>query len=247
MKNIKETIIPWLEKRAVLVLLLLTIVLATVNAVFGAPIGTGPISVVGSENGTENQTADSLIAQSGNLTGMNMDSETITDYWAGFYGDITETISLENAAGNVFYNWSQASPSGEVYAARASSVTWAAVNCSSVVRAEAEDTTLSIDSSATDSVNRTFYKGGNHSAFAIGGGTSFTADMCEYRTNAYTDAGSQTTNFDQILLNDSSTTVYATLIENEQAGFDSGNYDFELFVPSTIAGQIYYFFVELGS
>lgn len=235
----------WLEKRAILLLVLLTMVIAVANTAFGAPIGTGPISIVGSENGTENKTADTLTAQAGNVTNINIDSKTITDYWTGFYGDVTGTISLENTAGNVFYNWSLATPSGEVYATRGSSVTWASVNCSPAARAEAEDTAVGMTQTDTDSVNKTFYRGGNHSAFSIGGGTTFTADMCDYRTNAFDATGAQITDFDQIMLNDSTSAVYTTIIQDEQAGFDSGTYDFELLVPSTISGETYYFYVEI--
>jgi len=215
--------------------------------VYAAPSGadltkgsssSGNASVLASQNG-----------ERGNVTQLDMVQVSSTNFWAGFYGTIQGEIILANSAGNRFYNWSDASPTGEVYASRDASVTWASIACvQNPSDVGAEEIALNITTAAIDNITGTFSKV-THTTFTTGGVT-FAADLCNYTTNAYDNTGAQATNWDEILLWDTADTVYAALIVQEQTGFDSGTYDFEILVPvnysATGALTAYSFYLELS-
>ena len=65
-------------------------------------------------------TASSYPAIAGNVTEINIDGFTTTQTWQGYYGNISGSIQLANADNKVMYNWSLASPQGEIYASTTS-------------------------------------------------------------------------------------------------------------------------------
>ena len=48
----------------------------------------------------------SLFAQAGNVTQLDLSGKQVTSHWAGFYGNVSGSMTLEDSTGNVFYNWS---------------------------------------------------------------------------------------------------------------------------------------------
>ncbi|MBU0667265.1 MAG: hypothetical protein ABIC91_02615 [Nanoarchaeota archaeon] len=232
-----------LEKRLMILLVLVTISALVISSVIGAPAGTGTITPTSSSRMTDPANGQ-LTAEAGNVTNFDVSSIRNTNYWAGFYGDVTGTITLETSGGATFYNWSDASPTGEIYASRDNSVTWGSIACASGANVAAEEGTLNILPTASDSMNATFYRVGNHSQFDVGT-ESFTEDECDYRTNAFDSSGAQIVNWDQILLYEGSHLVYSTIINQDTSGFDGSNYDFELLVATNTTIQTYYFYVEI--
>ena len=228
---------------AVIAIMALTIV----GTVFAQPVGTGTLNPTSSTRGTD-ASAGQLDAQGGNVTNVDIDAWSITSKWAGFYGDITGAISLEDGSGNTFYNWSDASPTGEVFATRnPSTPTWGSIACADGTTITAETSALDLGSGA-DNITNTFCETcGNHSAFSVGT-TDFSADQCTYRTNAFNNAGAQTTDWDQVLLTDTNYALYTTIIDQDTLGFDNINHDFQLLVgenSSSTTLTSYYFFVEI--
>ncbi|KHO52959.1 MAG: hypothetical protein QT05_C0012G0007 [archaeon GW2011_AR13] len=73
--------------------------------------------------------AGSHAAIAGNVTEMTVVAFTTTQSWQGYFGNITGTIQLADGSDNVMYNWSLASPEGEIYASVNNSVNWVGTQC----------------------------------------------------------------------------------------------------------------------
>lgn len=211
------------------------------------PVGTGTLSPVSSERGT-NPTAGTLAIEGGNVTNLgDLYSQSITPKWAGFFGNVSGDITLEDASGNVFYNWTTADPDGEIFATRDSSPTWAGIACATSGQVGTEGDELLLDS-GSDNITNTFCEAcGNHSAFGVGA-ESFTDDQCTFRTNAYNSSGSQTENWDNVLLYEGTNIVYTTIMNQNSNGFDGDSWDFHLLVAensSTSVLTTYFFYIEI--
>ena len=92
---------------------------------FAAPQGPGKINRGTPDHrsgaGTDNETGGAIVqTQSGNMTSLGINSTKITLRWQGFYGNVTGTITLDDASNNTLYNWQLASPQGEIYASNGS-------------------------------------------------------------------------------------------------------------------------------
>ncbi|MFC1648277.1 hypothetical protein ACFL1B_02350 [Nanoarchaeota archaeon] len=232
-----------------LYILILAIAVLAAYAI-AQPTGTDALTQQSSSRGNLTQTASSVQAQAGNVSEINIEATAITTAWQGYFGNITGSITLENSAGDVFYNWSGlGSFTGEVYAARTDSVAWATIGCVDAAEMNSETGYLGKSNSDPDSVWGTF-SSKNHPEFLIGTAT-ITANTCN-STNAYVDTGQDSARFYQVLLADGgSNIVYSTLIDQDQTGFNGIAYDFELLVgengnASSSSTTPYYFFIELN-
>jgi len=119
MNNLKIT------TRAVLFLLIITSLASLLSA---EP--TGPYSInesVGETRGTNSPYE--LQADAGNVTALYIDGTTVTKSWQGYYGNISGTIVLDDNGNYSMFDWSLASPQGEIYASNGSSITWAKIKC----------------------------------------------------------------------------------------------------------------------
>jgi hypothetical protein len=105
--------------------LLVVFLSATILAVepFGATVAN--VSSVRSPS----DTAGSTDAMAGNVSEIGITGFSITQAWQGYFGNVSGTIQLADIGDNVMYNWSLASPEGEVYASTNSSITWNFVQC----------------------------------------------------------------------------------------------------------------------
>jgi hypothetical protein len=106
--------------------LLVVILSATVLAVepFGATITNISSVRAPSDNSTNND------AMAGNVSEMGIHGFTITQAWQGYFGNVTGTVMLADSSDNVMYNWSLASPEGEVYAStNGSGIIWNYIQC----------------------------------------------------------------------------------------------------------------------
>lgn len=182
-----------------------------------------------------------------------------TKAWQGYYGNITATITLDDAEGNTFYNWSSANPRGQVYATLGTSITWADVECFDL-GANWNDmhTRYNIATDDGDAVNLT-YTTTDHPTFYVLS-QDFTA-QCP-TSYIFQNGAPQTDNFVNVLLNDpnlvSDSWIYTTLIEDKDAGSNAGRTcfngdecDFQLLVNedghgTNTATTTYYFWVELA-
>jgi len=238
------------RKTTVITAMLMGSLLLAALALADQPTGVNSVTVVKSERANLSQAPQSTQAAAGNVTELSITATAITTGWQGFFGNITGSITLEDASGNVFYNWSGlGSISGEVYASRDNAVTWSTVNCSNSTTISNENAFLGKASSDPDSVTNTF-SATSHPSFLVGT-INITANSCP-STNAFS-GGSQVSNrFYQVLLQDGDgDVIYTTLIDQDQVGFDSKQYDFELLVgengnATSQATTTYYFYIELS-
>jgi hypothetical protein len=215
----------------------------------------------------------SIPAQAGNVTEINIFGYSVTQSWQGYYGNISGSIMLSDANDNVMYNWSLASPEGEIYASRNDSLNWGAIQCFNFTAngGYADDssqrgntsrygmnlsqleTLYNLSSDDVDGVDETFnlFGAATHDLFYT---NSLRFDEGECRsTRIYGDLGNgQNNEFEEVLLYEpfARSVVFTSLLEQNLGGFDNRTHDFEMMVLEDGHGAdtspvSYYFYVEL--
>ncbi|MFC1648272.1 hypothetical protein ACFL1B_02325 [Nanoarchaeota archaeon] len=199
-------------------------------------------------------------AQAGNVTQLGITAQAASKAWAGFYGNITGTITLESSAGNVFYDWYSAEPEGEIYATTASSITWASIKClnwtangGSEPNLTTSETQYGMDENDVDGFDETFNLT-SHPLFYAG---TYTLDDCQ-TTYTYVNSAYQSVYFANVVLTDTTNIIFASIFENDDpqidadvTGFNGLTHDFQLLVAedghteATLASTTYYFWVEI--
>jgi hypothetical protein len=195
-------------------------------------------------------------AIAGNVSELNFDGTTITRTYQGYVGNVTGWITLGDLNNNTLYDWTLASPQGEIYAVRSSTVpTWGLTTCASQAEIQAEDTRLNVNETIDeDSVNRTFVVNGALDQLARFPTSDFThpqfwtanqsigASSCAVAT-LYNNTYQPSSDFKEVLLSDNVNTdpvtgfvIYTTIISHtinpfgDSTGFDGRIYDFEMLV-----------------
>lgn len=239
--------------------------------VFAAPDGPESIERGASErSGTADASGVLQEAEAGNMTSLHINTTKITKRWQGYYGNITGTITLDDADNATMYSWEIATVQGEIYASNGSGVTWANIVCLNFTSNTTEDTAeerynlstinafigLASDTEQADedSVNATFNQtfGDDGASIGIGSVTINNQENCSMVT-LYNNNGYQTTDFQEILLTDNESIVFTAILEQDTTGFQNIPIDFEMMVgvngtSATAATHIknYYFYVELS-
>lgn len=245
---------------SVLVLSILSI------AVLASNYPTAPRTLYILENRTfnpNNYAPKSIEAVAGNISAITIYAIGQTKSWQGYFGNISGTITLDDANNYTFYNWSAAEPRGEIYATLDNSgIGWDSVVCYNFTGAGADWQTIEnyygINMDDVDGVNET-YAYTNHPEFQVG---SRTMSGCP-TTYIYRDDQAQTNDFVNVLLYDPAnpTTgwIYSTIIENKTntssnpvdiSCYDGSLCDFQILVNedghgTDTATTTYYFWVEL--
>jgi hypothetical protein len=237
--------------RIIRIISLFTLTLITCAAAIAAPSGPGTVTTVSSSR-FGSVPGYNLSAIAGNVTELSINGTTITQTWQGYFGNITGKIVLGNANNQTFYDWNLASPRGEIYATRTSSVpSWANVRCANFTNVNSEDAALGVNqANDADSVNRTFLNTTDFTSFYVGSVLINNALGC-YGTRMYNATGvKSSTTFAEVLLHDNTNLIYTALLDQNALGFDNRNHDFEMLVgenghsgDSTVTP--YYFYLEL--
>lgn len=193
----------------------------------------------------------SVTTGGGNISIVNLSASVVNQRWKAFVGNVSGTFSLADARGSVIYDWDVATVTGRVYATRHSSaIAWADIACATTSQLETENVEMSHNDS-NDNVTTTF-SGSTHDQFYVGA-VNIPSDNCS-TLNTYQSNSSQDTVFEEMALIDTTNNymVYATILEQDAAGFDGDTYDFQMIVPekgnagSTVV-TTYYMYVELGN
>ncbi|MGV8150817.1 MAG: hypothetical protein ACP5NV_03765 [Candidatus Woesearchaeota archaeon] len=176
------------------------------------------------------------------------------DYkWKAYVGNITGGLALDDANARTIYDWSLTSITGEIYATRASSVTWANVSCVTDAIVTSEQTAMGMSVGDRDNINRTFNYT-THRSFLVGT-KNITASSCKSTATYVNDAAqviSESADFQEILLRDevSSSLIYSAMIDDNSQSYDgTSTYDFQMIVAENESASIpttYFFYVELG-
>jgi hypothetical protein len=227
------------------------------------PYGVRNINVVTSSrpNLSSYPPANLTDVTAGNVTEVTLYGVSTTKAWAGYYGNITGTITLETSDGYVFYNWTATEPKGEIYASINSSITWANIVCfefdgsNGNFNVDDAEGWFGIPDDAADGINETFTDNTNL-AFQVGT-VQILANTCP-ATNPYENGVPVDGDFENVLLTDQDVLVFTTIIENNEVdnstdinGFDSRPHDFQLLVAENgydgfeDTTTTYYFWAEI--
>jgi len=256
------------SKLFLLSLLLVVFLSATVLAV--EPFG----ATVNQTNSTRAppDAAGNNSAIAGNVTELSVTGFSITQAWQGYFGNVSGTIQLADSSDNIMYNWSLASPEGEIYASTNSSITWSYIQCLnfSADGSYNSDTgnaggtsqfgtnltilenMFGIASDDVDGVNETFILlGSGHNTFYTNN-LEFSGGECR-NTQIFSNSGHGEDNkFEEVLLYEPTTysVVFASLLNEDVFGFDYNPHDFEMLVLENghltdTSTTLYNFWVEL--
>lgn len=211
------------------------------------PVGPDTLNI------TANETKSSSLPQQLNLSGgrlatISINATSQNPRWKGFVGWVTGSFTLADSTNSRIYDWSSTSSSGLVYATRnATTISWPSINCSNSTTLNAENLALNL-TNQNDNLTKTFNMTGNHSAF-IAASISFPANYCP-SLHTYIGNATQYSKFQEMAMYDGASVFYATVLENDEPGFDSNSYDFQMIVPDRgdpgwSSYTPYYMYVEL--
>jgi hypothetical protein len=240
--------------------------------------GTGATGVNVTEINSTSQNPPppgSVDAFAGNITEIAIpQGYGITQAWAGYIGNISGVIQLADGSDNVMYNWTLASPKGEVFASTNNSVVWYNIQCFNFTATgtytdEAGnggttnlygtnltqlETQYGIKSDDIDGVDETFtLKGpGTHNIFYLNY-NQFDEGEC-YNTRILDSSGwGVDDHFEEVLLYEPTTfsVVFASLLNEDLLGFDNRPHDFEMLVLENGHGTdtnttTYYFYAAIS-
>jgi len=250
--NIKNKDINSVFRKTSIIILILVIfslaMFANNNSVLAAPQGA-QITFNETETATTRM-ADSHTAAGGSFTTLVLNVTSQTAKWKAYVGNVTGMMTLDNSNNFTIYNWALTTVQGEVYVSRSSAVNFTEMVCADAGNISAEESALNINSSSDDSITNTFNQS-IHKSFVIGGTGQIDNSTC-YAIATYVNdvaqSSSESADFQEILMSDGSNRVFVTLLEDDQPGFDGGNYDFQIIVPDdpTETSITYYFYAELG-
>jgi len=197
-------------------------------------------------------TERTIDAFAGNVTELTLNTSKRSNRWQGYYGNISGTITLDDARNFTLYSWAgDISPSGEIYAADTPVSNWSGVYCFNMTDNRSGNnctgagsgggsggpdniTCLNISEAqqkfggpltGEESLNATFTS--THDIEIDG--TVFS--NCP-ATQLYTVNESQTINWTEVLLteNNTRTLIFASIINASTNGFNNVSQDFQMIV-----------------
>ena len=251
--------------------LALTVLLSIVVFAEDYPFGAREVNYIQSSRpDVSSYPPGQIEAEAGNVTELSLVGISTTLAWQGYYGNVSGILTLEDASGNVFYNWSAAEPRGEIFASVNNSIVWSNISCfnwtGQTINLSTEEARYGIADTDSDGINETYTNAGLNSDIFIGslnisGNASALGITC-HTTNPFQfgSQGSNLDNFENFLLQDGAgALVFGGVIENNEfnnitdlIGFDNNQHDFQLLVAEDgHQGQEdtttdYFFWLELG-
>jgi hypothetical protein len=227
------------------------LVLATAT-VFAIDIPMGAETLIEGWDGTLNASQLSVStheAYAGNITEINLTGRSQTKRWQGYYGDITGTITLDDAQNWTMYDWYNPEPRGEIFATVDSTAPdWQSIACFNYQGRDDSPNNLTyweiyynMSPNTVDGIDETFNMF-QHPLFSVGAYTIMPNNCSS--TFTYVNSEKQTDKFSEVLLTDSAgQLIFTTIIENDDydpndgtmnntdpIGFDSRAHDFQMLV-----------------
>jgi hypothetical protein len=208
--------------------------------------------------------AATIQALAGNVTQLSITGNTVTQTWQAYYGNVSGTITLDDALNNTIYNWQLASPEGEIYASESPiDFTYDNIFCYDFNMTDAGysafntlaeyEALLGLESDDVDGIDETFTEGTNYNSFYVGSRHIDNSSVTCPTTQMYDQNEQQDpSKFQELLLydNTSNKIIYTAVIEQDVLGFDNQYWDFEMIVGENghdgdTTTTTYYFYVEL--
>jgi hypothetical protein len=250
-------------RQSIVALWLVALALAISGGVYAASMPSSPQTLTPGETSMMdvlNYGPQNITATAGNITAMLLYGISQTKSWQGFYGNVSGTITLDDANNFTFYNWTSVHPRGQVYATLNNSVEWHTVECFNFtgegLNLTGMDMFYNISPNDADNINITFNQT-DHMPFTVG----FRNFSYCPTTYIFQDDQYQQGNFQNVLLwditNNETGWIYATMIENKTPNainrltcYNGQVCDFQLLVNENghwtdIETTQYYFWVEL--
>ena len=215
------------------------------------PQGPDELSIISNE--TKGAVSSKMVNISGGrIATLTLNATIQNPRWKAFVGNVTGKFTLDDASGSTIYDWTLSSITGRVYSTRTSgSVTWENINCSNVTTLEQENINMN-HTNPNDNLTATFNtsEGATHQAFYVGS-VYIPANTCP-TLNLYRNNASDDNHWEEIALYDGDYIVYASIIEDDEIGFDGNTYDFQMIVPenglpSFQGATAYYLYLEIGT
>lgn len=193
-------------------------------------------STAGSTGQYSTSAANTVSAEGGNVTQVNVSSDSSTGKWQGFWGNISGSLQLGDGSAT-FYDWSSVSFQA-VYASPGNSITWGSLTSLSG-NLTAKDTDYGFTSSDADSINNTM------TGASCNAGTEIASADGVTPYNSSGSAGSWETCIAEDT-SDLAGTVFGTNIISAGAdAYNGDNVQYQLMVPVNGATQNYYFYLEI--
>jgi hypothetical protein len=242
------------NKKSLLVIIVLDVLiigffLAEVNA--ADPVSPDSISI--SSNTTRAAPSAKMVNISGGyIANMNLSATVQNTRWKAFVGHVIGRFTLQDENGAQIFDWSLTSNTGRVYATRnSSSPTWTNVECANLTTLNAENTLLE-HSNVNDNLTATFNisAGASHNPFYVGG-VYINSNTCP-TLNTYKNNATQDSDFEEMALYDNTNVFFSTILEDDETGYNSLDYDFQMIIPengnsSRSVITAYYLYVEVGT
>ncbi|PLW80939.1 hypothetical protein C0585_00045, partial [Candidatus Woesearchaeota archaeon] len=143
------------KKMGMLVLLAVVFAISSMTVFAADPLGAENITVESSST-RDGASGFNVSAIAGNVTELTIEAISVTQFWQGYYGNVTGTIVLANSNNDTLYDWSVSTATGEIYASTATSVTWASLVCADDTSMNAAEAAFGMDGSEVDGINETF-------------------------------------------------------------------------------------------
>ncbi len=237
------------KARNFLAFVLILGILFSLNLIFAATPDNPIITSV--NNSTKDNTESGFFNISGGyISTINLDATFQNARWKAFVGNVSGKYTLDDSSGATIFDWTFATITGKVYATRDSgTLEWGLIDCADDTEMENENTEMVHSASATDNLTKTFNRT-SHSAF-WSAGSFFSANQCDYGLTTFKNDAPQTTDFEEIVLHDGTSIVYATILEDNVQGYDGDKtFDFQMIVPENgttdyTGATPYYIYVEL--
>src|SRR3989338_4993253 len=112
--------------------------------------------------------AATINTSGGSITTVILNTTTQNLRWKAYVGNVTGTLTLDDASGFTIFDWSITNLLGEVYATRSSSaISWGKSNCSTTQKVTKEEMAINHTSNPNDNISTTFNQQ-LHASFYVG-------------------------------------------------------------------------------
>ena len=116
-------------KRTTLLMIVVLLLYAGITSVWGVQGAPSISDGASSRAEFDDESTATIGVQAGNVTELNVSGWSITEHWAGFFGEISGNMTLADSGGNIFYDWTGLNAlSGEVFASSDDAVSWAGID-----------------------------------------------------------------------------------------------------------------------
>jgi len=227
----------------------ITVIVVALVAAFTGIASADPAGAegtAGSHVTKASATAGNDSAQGGDIAEFNLAVLQQTTKWQGYYGTMTTGITLDDNNAATMYNWTTATPAGEVYATTMTGVpAWTTFN-HSVNALSNVDTAYGFVADESDNTANTFAT--THTAFHLAG-NAIAAGVGQC---AKTYENNSSASWETVILWDNNGTattdyLFAGIIRDNTPSYKNTACDYQMIIPENPSSGTtpYYFYAEI--